>query len=294
MILDRRIPWTYMVGKIKWDLAIVAVFAFMIDLISRKSDFTIPSSLGAFMGTSIALLLSFKLSQSYDRWWEARKVWGCIVNDSRSLVLQLQAFVKQTDNPVVEQMARRQIGWCYALGESLRHLDPLKDLKRFVSEDELERIAQHKNVPLGTINEHKKDLRTLFNDEVINEFQQLQIDSTLVRLVESMGKCERIKNTYFPKTYRITLHLFIYTFLVLLSFSFGSFHQAIDVLLLVAISIPFFLLEKIAYHIQDPFENRPTDTSVTAISQTIETNIKQLIGDSDLPEPTVSNGFYLM
>ncbi len=283
-----------MVGKIKWDLAIVAVFAFMIDLISRKADLTIPSSLGAFMGTSIALLLSFKLSQSYDRWWEARKVWGSIVNDSRSLVLQLQAFVKESDNPIIKRMARRQIGWCYSLGESLRQLDPLKELKRFVTEDELNRISQNKNVPLGIIDEHQKDLRDLYKSEEINEYQQIQIDATLVRLVESMGKCERIKNTYFPKTYRITLHLFIYIFLVLLSFSFASFHQGVDLILLVAISVPFFLLEKIAYHIQDPFENRPTDTSVTAISQTIETNIKQLIGDTDLPETPLNNNFYLM
>jgi len=79
-----------------------------------------------------------------------------------------------------------------------------------------------------------------------------------------------------------------------MSNSLSEFHNLIHIPLLVAIAIPFFLLEKIAYQIQDPFENQPTDTSVTSIARTIEINIKELIADDTIPEPFKPEKFYIM
>jgi putative membrane protein len=93
MILERKIPLTYWLRTIKWDLLIVSVFSLTVYFTSEYLiDLSIPISIGAFLGTAISLLLSFKLGQSYDRWWEARKIWGAIVNDSRTLVMQIQTF----------------------------------------------------------------------------------------------------------------------------------------------------------------------------------------------------------
>ena len=94
MILEKRIPITYWFKIIKWDLLIVSVFSTVVYFFSKYLiDLNIPISIGTFLGTAIALLLSFKLSQSYDRWWEARKIWGSIVNDSRTFVIQLKTFL---------------------------------------------------------------------------------------------------------------------------------------------------------------------------------------------------------
>lgn len=68
----------------------------------------------------------------------------------------------------------------------------------------------------------------------------------------------------------------------------------LEIPLLILISIPFFMLEKIAFVIQDPFENEPTDTAMTSIARTIEINIKELLGEKELPEPLRNNGFYIM
>jgi putative membrane protein len=109
-----------------------------------------------------------------------------------------------------------------------------------------------------------------------------------------MGMAERIKSTVFPVTYRLFLHLFIYVFVITLSLALAEMPVYYEVPLVVFISTAFFLLEKSATLLQDPFANKPTDTAMTAIATTIETNIKQLINEKNIPEPFQSKGFYLM
>ena len=295
MIIDKRIPLKYWLNKIKWEVLIVATLSTSIYFTSEYFvDISIPISIGVFLGSAIALLLSFKLSQSYDRWWEARKIWGAIVNDSRSFVIQLKGFSNEQDEALIEKMANRQIAWCYSLSMSLRKLDPLEGIESFISAEELSSIIKHQNIPLALLDLHGQDLRELRNREIISDFQYIQLDNTLVSLCASMGKTERIKNTFFPKTYRVTLHLFIYIFLALLSLSLTELHSLVEIPLEVLISIPFFLLDKIALSIQDPFENKPTDTPMTSISRTIEINIKQLIGQKEIPKPIEPDAFYVL
>lgn len=295
MILEKRIPFSYWIDKIVIDIIIVTILATSFYFLEEQFvNFDVPISLGAFLGTAISLIISFKLSQSYGRWWEARKIWGAIVNDSRTLTMQLQNFSRQENKELVEKMAYRQIAWCYALSQNLRKQDPLANLNNFLSGDEINGLQQHKNVPLKLLENHSNDLRKLHDQKVVNDFQQIQIDQTLVRLCASMGKTERIKNTAFPKTYRLTLRLFVYIFLVTLSLALTELDGFVEIPLLVVISIPFFLLERIAFNIQDPFENRPTDTAMTSISRTIEINIKQLINKKDIPEPMVADDFYIL
>lgn len=295
MILERKIPLTYWLGTIKWDLLIVSIFSLIVFFTSEYLiNLSIPISIGAFLGTAISLLLSFKLGQSYDRWWEARKIWGAIVNDSRTLVMQIQTFTDKKEKRIITQMAYRQIAWCYSLSQTLRNKKGTKNIDSFISSNEIENIKNKKNIPLAILDNHYRDLTTLHNNNLINDYQQVQIDSTLTRICASMGKTERIKNTAFPKTYRLTLHLFIYVFLITLSLALTEMHSLIEIPLLIIISIPFFLLEKIAFNIQDPFENKPTDTAMTSISRTIEINIKQQLNEQNIPEPLKTNTFYIL
>ncbi|MEP0133188.1 MAG: bestrophin family ion channel [Eudoraea sp.] len=295
MILEKRIPLKYWFKEIKWDLLIVSVFSVIIYFIKLYLiDLDIPLSIGAFLGTAIALLLSFKLSQSYDRWWEARKIWGAIVNDSRTLVIQLKQFCKESDNSIVKTMAYRQIAWCYTLGRHLRKQDVLGNLEDFISEDEIIFIKQKNHVPLTLLDHHGQNVRSLHRENLLNDFQQIQLDSTILKFTASMGMAERIKNTVFPRTYRNVLHFFIYIFLLLLSLALENIYGFLEIPLLVLISIPFFMLEKIAFVIQDPFENKPTDTAMTSIARNIEINIKELLGEKEFPEPLKNSGFYIM
>jgi putative membrane protein len=252
-----------------------------------------PLTIPAFIGTAISILLSFKLNQSYDRWWEARKVWGSIVNDSRSFVLQLQAFVVNDHENKIRTLAYRQIAWCYSLGQALRNLDPLTGIENFVSADDLSELQKHNNKPLAILQLNTLDLMNLKEQGKIDVFSHLQLDETLVRLCDSQGKTERIKSTIFPQTYRLFLHFIIYLFIVTLSISLKDLDWYFEVPLLLLVASAFFLLEKSATHMQDPFENKPTDTAMTAIARTIEINIKQLLKEVNVPEPHKPNKFYL-
>ncbi|WP_420582922.1 bestrophin family protein [Reichenbachiella sp.] len=295
MLLTTKIPIGYIFKNTKKDMFFVFCVAVLTVLIYRYYDIAnIPPNITGLVGTSISLVIAFKLSQSYERWWEARKIWGAIVNDSRTLVLQLRSFTKSQESEVVNRMAERQIAWCYSLGQSLRNLSPVEGVDDFLLPDELEKVKKHKNVPLGLLDYHSLDLSTLHGSKSINDYQQMQLDKTIVRLCESMGKAERIKNTVFPTTYRLFLHWFIYIFVILLSITLAETDGYGDIPLLMLITAPFFLLEKTAYFLQDPFENRPTDISVTLIANSIHTNIRQLMDSTDLPVAIEKGDFYVM
>jgi putative membrane protein len=249
------------------------------------------------IGTIISLLLAFKSNQAYDRWWEARIVWGAIVNDSRTLIRQVLTFYKDPDFSVEasefkENFAKRQIAWCYSLGQSLRNKDAIKPLTGLVSEDELRFIKNHQNIPNAILMLHARDLRIAKNHKRINMYQQVEIDNTLSRLCDEMGKCERIKNTIFPTTYSMYIRLTLCLFILLLPFGLTSVLSWFAIPLITAIAAAFFLIEKMAIHLQDPFENRPTDTPVTTIANTIEKNIMQMLNEYQ-SEFDIINEFHL-
>ncbi|MGB3800100.1 MAG: bestrophin family ion channel [Lewinella sp.] len=297
MIIRQFLPIEYIFDKIKIPFFIVLFGATAFDILpllleDRLPEF--PINIATTLGIAISILLSFKIGQSYDRWWEARKIWGAIVNDSRSLVLQLQLYLQDGD-PAVRAMAYRQIAWCYALTRSLREQDPLQDLGGLLPGEELQALRRHQNVPLGILGRQIESAKDLSGSELLDNFSRLQIDETLVRLTASMGKCERIKNTVFPTNYRKGLHAAIYLFVIFLILS-APFTLSIvmEVLIVLLIAMVFFFLEKAAYLLQDPFENLPTDTPMSAISRTIDINIRQLLGETELPPKVEPEAFYLM
>lgn len=301
MLNEKRIPIGYIFDKIKLDTAIVTGFTLVLmisidNLASIMLKLTLPIGIPAFLGTAISLLLSFKLAQSYDRWWEARKIWGAIVNDSRTLVVQLKNFCKtEAHFELVKTIAYRQIAWCYELSCHLRSSQCLVKGHEFLTPAEANALKKSTNIPLALLDSNAQSISNLLDQKAINDFQHIQLDNTLVRLCASMGKCERIKNTVFPRTYRMFLHLFIYIFVFTLAISLSELHSTFELGLLVIISLPFFLLEKTAFHMQDPFENRPTDTAMNTISQAIEVNIKELLGESNsVPKDTSEESFYIM
>jgi len=298
MLLKRKIPMSYVLGKIKTELILVflyasafAVFHYYYGSIALEIPIAVPT----IVGTVISLLLAFKSNQAYDRWWEARIVWGAIVNDSRTLLRQIIAFYKDPDcsdeaNNFKERFAKRQAAWCYSLANSLRGKDPIKPLRKLLDEEELQFVQKHKHIPNAILMLHSKALTKATNQNKINIYQQVEIDNTLTRLCDSMGKCERIKNTIFPTTYSMYIRFTLCVFLMLLPFGLAEHMGLLQIPVVVTLGAAFFLIEKMAIHLQDPFENRPTDTPMTVISNNIEKNLLQMVNEfrdeyeNELPE----------
>jgi len=298
MLVDKRVPIRYLLNMVKYEMLIVLVLGIVIHFLTECFYTYVPEmplTIATFLGTAISVLLSFKMSQSYDRWWEARKVWGAIVNDSRSFVLQLQTFLKSDDKNIqTKQMAYRQIAWCYCLGQSLRGLSPLENCDSFLLENEINELKNFKNKPLGILQLNVAQISKLREAGYLTDFENIQLNTTAVRFSDSMGAAERINSTVFPTTYRMFLHFTIYLFVAILSIALKGVILGYEIPLLLLISLVFFMLEKTAYYLQDPFRNRPSDVSVTAIARSIEINIRQLLKEEDVPDPITKDEFYIM
>lgn len=303
MLLDVKLPASYILKRIWPDVVRVLLISVFFQVLERYLGTylpPIPLTLPAILGSSISLLLAFTVSQSYERWWEARKVWGAIVNDSRTLVLQVRSFVKADWLPphappgLLRSLAYRQVAWCYGLGEALRGQDPMATLARYLPADELAYAGRHANKPLALLALHTQQLKSLYQQEALNPFQQVQLDDTLVRLCDAMGRAERIKSTVFPTNYRRLVHFLIYLFLGTLSLSLVESDGVREIPILVMFAVTFFLVERTARYLQDPFNDAPTDTPVTAIARTVEINLRQLLDEDNVPAPLPAEPYYLM
>lgn len=291
MLLRKHIPWTYVLGKVKYEVLLVTVYATAFGMLHDDlglHTIIVPLTIPAIIGTIISLLLAFRSNQAYDRWWEARIIWGSIVNDSRTLIRQWQTFINDPEFSVkvskfTEAFTRRQILWTYSLGQSLRKQNPLQHAGELISSEELSFVSRHSNIPNALLMLHGRDIKYALEEGWLNPFQQVELDDTVTRLCDAMGKCERIKNTVFPTTYSLYIHFTLYLFIMLLPFGLTEFLDGMhQIPLTVAISTAFLLIEKMAIHLQDPFENKPSDTPVTAISQTIERDLLEMIRDYEL------------
>ncbi|MHA3787853.1 bestrophin family protein [Flavobacterium hauense] len=297
MLVDKRVPIRYLFNLVKYEMLIVFLLGLGIHLSTDKVyDYLpeMPLTIATFLGTAISVLLSFKMSQSYDRWWEARRIWGAIVNDSRSIVLQLQAFLKENNTEDIRIIGYRQIAWCYCLGQSLRGLEPMENCESFLSEEDSKKASKHKNRVLGILQLNVEHISNLRRENKLSDFEHIQLNTTCVRFSDSMGAAERINSTVFPTTYRMFLHFTIYLFVIILSIALKGVTLLYELPLLMLLSLVFFMLEKTAYYLQDPFRNRPSDISVTAISRNIEINIRQLLYEEDVPDPITKDEFYIM
>lgn len=300
MLLKENIPVTYIFGKIKKEVIMVTVYAVLIAILYNSFHFTrisIPIAVPTILGTVISLLLAFKSNQAYDRWWEARTIWGAIVNDTRSLTRQLLTFVdtpyaEDEQKAFCERVAKRQIAWCYSLSRHLRKEDPLQGLDRLISAEDIDHVKRYANIPLGLLELQGADLRSAYKLGWITEYQQVAIDETLTRFSNEMGGCERIKNTVFPATYSVYIHLSVLLFVLLLPFGLIEFFGVVEVPLVIAIASSFFLIENMAIHLQDPFENKPTDTPTTTISRNIERDIKQMLKENYKQEEPAAGASY--
>jgi putative membrane protein len=192
-----------------------------------------------------------------------------------------------------ERFVKRQAAWCHSLGQSLRKTDPLKGVDRLLSRRELSYVMRYDNVPAALLLLHGKDLKYAMEQGWINQYQQIAIDQTLSRLCDSMGKCERIKNTVFPATYSLYTHFTVIFFILLLPFALIDVLGFMEIPLVVAIAASFLLIEKMAISLQDPFENKPTDTPVTTIARNIEKDLRQMLHEQyNAPEEPVETPAY--
>lgn len=255
----------------------------------------------SILGVALAILIGFRINNAYERWWEGRRLWGAIVNDSRSIVRQSTSFFAADNiNGISEeeatyekhQFAYRQIAFVYALKNHLRRMPDMEELRPFLPASEFMLLEKEQNIPNTLLLFHADHIERLREKGMIDNFRHMQMDSKLSALCDSMGGCERIKNTVFPRQYSIYTTTFIAIYSYLLPFIFVQKSGWVTIPFTLLIGFIFFALDSVARGIENPFENKFNDTPMSSICRTIEINIKQMLKMDDVPQPVQPvNGF---
>ncbi|MCB9191330.1 MAG: hypothetical protein H6603_05095 [Flavobacteriales bacterium] len=238
-------------------------------------EFTSTMAVHSLIGFVISLLLVFRTNTAYDRWWEGRKQWGALVNNTRNLSIKLSNIVPE------EQPERRQLfrvlitNYVFAMKEHLRegvNPDELEEHPQFDKQDALRRD----HVPNAIAQQLYAQILLLKKDGLISEEQQIVLDNEFRALTDIIGACERIKKTPIPYSYSAFIKKFI--FLYVMSLPFGVVRDFSYSTVFVVVFIFYILasLELIAEEIEDPFGTDANDLPTDTLSQTIQANLKEL------------------
>ncbi len=277
--------------NIAWFFAL-AITAYVFYNILGIEEVALPLAPVSITGVGLAIFLGFRNSSAYDRWWEARKIWGGIVNYSRSWAMLVTSFIAPSEElsetevkAFHKRLVYRHIAWLYALSMHLRKDMDTSVLKPFLEAAEFEKLQGFKNIPAQLINIQSKELETAWKKGSTNQFRHSDLNQVLVEFYNLQGKGERIKNTVFPYYYNFFTRLFLNLFLIILPFSLVDTMSWAYIPVSAAISFVFHILEKSGTITEEPFEGRAADTPMTTLCRTIEIDLRQMLGETDLPEP---------
>ncbi len=283
----------------------------------------------ALLGTAVALLVGFKNNASYDRAWEARRIWGSILNGSRSWGIMINDYVTlkhaaaSVSNEKLKEIQKafiyRHFAWLTALRFQLReprtwesiyikhnaeykskyftvdeHVNKLEEeLKCYLPEEEYKLILKKTNKAAQIIALQSAYLKDILHKGLIEDFRHMELEKMLIEFYNQQGASERIKNFPYPRQYATLNKWFINIFIVLLPLGMLQEFEKMGGNL-IWLSIPFSVLvswvfttmEKIGESSESPFEGSANDVPITAISRTIEIDLREILGETELP-PTI-------
>lgn len=267
----------------------------------------LPFAVSAILGSALAIFIAFRNNSAYARWWEARTLWGGIINSSRVLARLLITFtdshahqnnyIKEQSEAFKKEMVYQCIAWVHALRLHLRHQTDWQTLSGLLPPGLMPNLLQAQNKPNFLHLEMGKKIYQAMANGTLAGFDSFQLEGQLLALANYQGGCERIKNTPLLRQYDFFTRLFLYVFILLLPFSLLPDFDKLGIAYLmppvsVTIAFVFAIIGKVGEVNEDPFENRITDVPLTAMCNTIERDLREMLGETNLPPKlTPQNGF---
>ncbi|MEQ6121850.1 bestrophin family ion channel [Reichenbachiella sp. MALMAid0571] len=311
----------------KWPFIVGTAYGFVICLLSffSKVDFSIPWSPISIMGIAVAFYLGFKNNSSYDRTWEARKIWGSIVNNSRTFGAAVVSFVQIEDSIAIQkELIYRHIAWLTVLRHQLRLSKPWEhiesraqvyapnitedynskldqELSLYISQEEIQSLENKANKATQLLKIQSQRFQELKDKSAYEDFRHMEFHKLVTTFYEDQGKSERIKNFPFPRQYASTAlwMTIVFSFFV----PFGLLNGFKDMNGLAYWLSPFlsgliiwifFLMEKIGDYSENPFEGSYNDVPITSIAKAIEIDLREMINDENIPKPEEEENGFLM
>jgi ion channel-forming bestrophin family protein len=275
---------------------------------SGLMDIALPFSIAAILGSALAIFVAFRNQSSYGRWWEARTIWGGIVNNSRIFARQI---IANTDHAVAigkitpedaevykKEMVYRQVAFAHSLRLHLRRQETWPEMKHLLNESEFADLLDRQNKPNLLLHTQGIRIKEGMRLEMLGAFDNISMEPNLASFNNWQGACERIKNTPLPMNYQYFTKLFLYVFIFILPFCLAGdfFRMNIGFLVIPVsfiISFMFAVMNRVGEINENPFENQIQDIPMTALCNTIERDLKEMLGEP-LPKKTEPENGYLM
>jgi putative membrane protein len=316
MIIYERKTWLSLVLRVHgsvvkrvWPRILVAtVIAIVFTYLQRYPTFHLSLTVTPFLitGLPLGIILGFRNSSSYDRFWEGRKLWGALVNSSRTWARQVEAWVapnpradhaanaKSREAPAEDEAAIsafrrdlvcRQVAFVHAMRMLLRRETDWDELREFLPQDELTALRDEASPPAAILHGLGQQLARANAKGWLRTRHVSMLEGTLTSLTDILGGCERIKNTPTPLSYLIFIHRAVAVYAVLLPFGLADTIHALTPLVVFFISYAFFSLDAIGDELDDPFQSSDNTLPIATLARNIEIYAKRRLGDTNLPKP---------
>lgn len=231
-------------------------------------------SVYSLIGFVISLLLVFRTNTAYDRWWEGRRKWGEIVNDSRNAAIKLSAILKEPEDRL---FFKRMIpNFAIAAKEHLRKGVKYEELD--LSHEELEDLIKKEHVPVAISEKMYSKLNALKRVNKLSEEEYLVLDKNLNALIDAVGACERIKNTPIPFSYSLFIKKFIFIYVTTLPLAFVTQFGYFSALIATFVFYVLVSMEVLAEEIEDPFGDDDNDLPTDTMCERIKSNVAEVLG----------------
>ncbi|HET7796311.1 MAG TPA: bestrophin family ion channel [Nevskia sp.] len=249
------------------------------------------------LGSALAIFLAFRANAAYGRWWEARQLWGQLVNTSRALARQaLTALDVDPDNArhtaLRSGIVLNQVAFVHALRCHLRRQNPFPELAGVLGHAEAEALRGYGNIPNALtlrVAEQLQEARAL---GLIDSLRWSALDGSLTTLANIQGACERIKNTPLPRQFSFLPRMLVDAFCWLIPLALVSGLGIFTPIASALISFTLIAIDTASQAIEDPFENTVNDTPMTALSRGIELTLREMLDQRKaLPEVRAIDGF---
>ena len=234
------------------------------------------------LGTPIALVVTLRNNAAFNRWWEARTLWGAVVNNSRSLARGVLIFIE--DPALRTQLIRAQVAFALALRCHLLRIPAGEALATYLPAEDIV-PAGVANVPAAVQMQMGRTMARALRDGRLGERGAVALDRTLSELANAMGGLERIKNTPMPRQYNHIPKLFTRALCILLPLALVKELQWSTPAASTVIGFMFLSLDQIGRNLEDPFEGTNHDVPMMAIGRVIEIDLLQTMGVADVPGP---------
>jgi len=302
MIVRPRPHWLRMLfvrrGSIVGKILPQQTFIFLLScgVVFFKSDFlgyhiNLTSAPFSLMGVALAIFLGFRINASYDRYWEARKLWGGVLIDSRNLARQALTFPLRRGE--VRTFILGLAAFAAAMRNQLRGLDNDNGLDSLLPQAVSDAVCRQSNVPVAILLWLGECCRKMREQDGIDPILSQRMEENLDKLSSSWGSCERIANTPLPFTYTVILHRSAYLYCILLPFGLEETVGLMMPLVVAFVSYTFFTLEAFSEEIEEPFGMQGNDLPLNSLVAGIEASMREMLGEP-LPEmPQVDKNFVL-